>query len=557
MLAWLNIQNFAIVSQLELDCPDKMSAFTGETGAGKSIMIDALFILLGNRADSSIIRPNTDKCEIAASFYFDQNSTISDWLKTEEYDFELQEVIVRRMMNKEGRSKYTINGKLASAQQVKTLGEMLIHIHGQHEQQNLLSPHTHREHLDKFSHAEDLRQHLKHCYQDYQKAHTALHALEKRQQAPEQIQLWAYQLSELETLSPKEAELEALYQEQHLLNHAKHYLDTANMAAGLLSDAEEINIRRHLHQVSQLIHQLPKDHKKIDNTLQMIDAAMIQVEEACGELKQFLQELEINPERLDWIENRMSAWHLLARKLQVEPSELHLQQALIQAKLDTMQNQNIDRQRAQDDLEAAEKNYNKAAEALREHRIQHAKPLAMAIEEIIHELGMPHAKLSIDIQPLNDMHPHGMDKVEYLIASNPGSLPGPLNKIASGGELSRISLSIHLITAKRGTTPTLLFDEVDVGIGGATARKVGQRLRELGERLQIFCVTHQPQVASIAHQHFLVQKYSEHNQTFSSIEKLDNEGRIQEIARMLGGLTITEQTRNNARELLTIEEQII
>ena len=554
MLSTLHIHNFAIVSKLLLECPSKMSAFTGETGAGKSIMIDALALLLGNRTDASIVRPGHDKCELSAQFFYDLNSDIHHFLEEHELVSEPGEIIIRRVVNKEGRSKFFINDSVSSAHQVKLLGQMLVHIHGQHEQQNLLSHQTHREHLDEFAKQQELKTSIKLAYQTYHALLEELEILNQQQLSPEQLQLWEYQLQELEELAPQEQELDALYKEHHELHHAHQYLQHIADIEHILDNDDNIAISRQLHQIQQILSHLPEEHPNIKNIINLIESAVIQIDESQDELKQFANQVHINPERLSIVEERMRKWHQLSRKFQIDVHELPKQQQILAAQINKIKNSDADKIKLQNALDKQHEVYLKLAHKLREKRIQHASELAASIEEIIHELGMPHAKLTIDIQALNEMHPHGMDKIEYLIATNPGSEKGPLAKIASGGELSRISLSIHLITAQRGTTPTLLFDEVDVGIGGATAMKVGQRLRELGEKLQIFCVTHQPQVASCAHQHFQVSKCSEKGQTFSSIIELNKDERINEIARMLGGFSITEQTKNNAKELLELAQ---
>jgi DNA repair protein RecN (Recombination protein N) len=552
MLSTLNIQNFAIVSKLILECPNKMSAFTGETGAGKSIMIDALGLLLGGRADGSILRPGQDKCDISAQFFFDPNSKVHDYLTEHELGAESGEVIIRRVVNKEGRSKFFINDRVSSAQQVKQLGQLLVHIHGQHEQQNLLSHQTHREHLDDFAQLSTLKQQVKKSYLCYQELLQQLQELQKLQLAPEQLQLWEYQYQELHDLAPQPGELDELYQEHHLLHHAHQYQQYAGEIHELLSENDELNVNRQLHHVLHLLSQLPKENGNIQTAKNLLDSAIIQLDEVESELKLFSQQIQINPQRLHDIDERMRAWHQLARKFQIDVHELPKHADILATQIEHFKNADGQKSILQQQIIEQKHHYQQLALELRNQRQQHAKELARAIEVVIRELGMPHAKLFISIEPLTDMHPHGMDKVEYLIATNPGLEMAPLAKIASGGELSRISLSIHIITAQRGSTPTLLFDEVDVGIGGATAAKVGQRLRELGEKLQIFCVTHQAQVAASAHQHFQVSKFTTNGETFSAILELDTQGRIDETARMLGGLTITEQARNSAKELIEL-----
>lgn len=554
MLTTLQISNFAIVSHLNLDCPAKMSAFTGETGAGKSIMIDALALLLGARADASVVRNGAEKCELSALFLYDQMSKLHDYLLEQELAEEGFQIIVRRVINRDGRSKFYINGHVSTAQQVKTLGQMLVHIHGQHEQQNLLMHQHHREHLDDFSQANELKQVVKLSFQAYQDSKNALENLKNAYFSKEQAQLWQYQLQELQELNPQVNERQALDAEHHMLHHAKEYLQQLNYLIEGLEDADNSAVLSNLYQLISALSNLPKEEHLIQETMNLLDSACIQIQEASNNLRLFMRQIQLDPERLIEVEERMSKWHQMARKLQVDLDELPEQLAILSEKIAAIEGHDRRLNQLTQEVEIRHTAYLQAAKALRAHRQQYAPELAHAIEQIIHELGMPHAKLSIDIQALEEMHPHGMDKVEYLIATNPGQPKAALAKIASGGELSRISLSIHLITAQRGATPTLLFDEVDVGIGGATAMKVGKRLRELGERLQIFCVTHQPQVASCAHAQFKVSKTTEDEQTYSEIILLDQEERISEIARMLGGLSITDQTRNNAKELLALTE---
>jgi len=553
MLSTLSIQNFAIVEQLILDCPSHMSAFTGETGAGKSIMIDALAILFGAKVDPLVVRPGAEKCEIAAQFFYDSDGPIAEFLQEHAFQLDHSEIIVRRIIHKEGRSKFFLNDKLCSAQHIKILGELLIHIHGQHEQQNLLQHATHREHLDHFAQLGELKRSVKQAYLEHLALVKQLEVQEQLHYSLEQLQLWEYQYQEILDLAPLPGELEAIYHEHHQLQHAQDYLQHIARIAELIHGEQEPGVSAKLHQVGQVLHQLPVQEPRIKNAGQLLESALIQVDELAAEIKQYAEVLQIDPLRLETLEQRMQAWHRLARKFQIDVHQLPAYADVLLEQIGKCRNADEKKQELGRLVQKAYQDYLSLANKLHQARVQAAPELAFAIETIIHELGMPHAALKIDIQALSEMQAHGMDRVEYLIATNPGANLGPLAKVASGGELSRISLSIHLITAQRGATPTLLFDEVDVGIGGATAMKVGRRLRELGERLQIFCVTHQAQVASCAHQHFLVEKSTDGHQTFSNIQILDASGRVAEIARMLGGLEITEQTKKSAQELLGLD----
>lgn len=345
--------------------------------------------------------------------------------------------------------------------------------------------------------------------------------------------------------------MQALHEEHQLLHHARDYLQHTQQICHLLNAEDAPNICQGLSQILQCLHALPQEQPQIKNAYELINSALIQCEESLDEIHQFAEQVQLDPERLREVETRISILHQAARKYHIEASQLPMHADHLKQELDTIQNTEKQLQRLQQQYRQQVRTFEIAALKLRESRQTHAEKLAKEITQIICQLGMPKGFVEIEITPLDKMQPHGMDKVEYKVCTNPGMQPDSLTKVASGGELSRISLAIQMITAQRGSTPTLLFDEVDVGIGGATAALVGQLLRKLGERLQVFCVTHQPQVASCAHHHFVVEKYSDNKQTFSRIIQLTQTEKVDEIARMLGGLTITEQTRSHAKELLS------
>ncbi|MCR9191328.1 MAG: DNA repair protein RecN [Gammaproteobacteria bacterium] len=549
MLTSLRIKNFAIVAELELDFQSGMTAFTGETGAGKSIMIDALLLALGERADSStVIRPGTQACDIQACFSSLPNSEPTRWLDEHEINTDEGEILLRRVINDEGRSKAYINGVVFPLQKVKELSQLLVHIHGQHQHQTLLAHPTHREQLDQFAQHADLRQEVSDLYRQCQKLAAERDAL--LQLHPQESDALAADLQELQTLNPTAEEVETLHQEHQLLHHAKDYLEQTQYLSELLQADETPSVRQQIVTALHTLTHLPQDHPRILAAQTLLEQALIHCDEALDELTTFSENIQIDPERLMTVETRMAALHQLARKHQVEVKQLHTH---VQTLEDTLQNQqNLTQRQAQieEDYLKTCTAYDNAAIALRASRVSHANALAAAITANIQQLGMPHGYITIDIQPLEKRQAHGLDKIEYNVSSNPGMRADTLNKIASGGELSRISLAIQMITAQQGATPTLLFDEVDVGIGGTTAAIVGRHLRTLGQRLQLFCVTHQPQVAASAHHHFVVKKNIEDGQTFSQITPIYAEHKVEELARMLGGLTITSQTRSHAEELL-------
>ncbi len=550
MLTTLCIEHFAIVKHLELDFTQGMTAFTGETGAGKSIMIDALMLALGGRADSSVIRPGEQQCDITAGFTFDSQSEPALWLTEHDIPCEDNELYLRRVIHIEGRSKSYINGQPFPLQKVKELSEKLVHIHGQHQHQTLMQHQTHRQQLDVYANHHHL---LNEVAQFYKQLHTIkqeIETLQSQEQHTDRIKLLEFQIEELNSLNLQEGELDALHQEHQLLHHAKEYIEHSQQIHCLLNGEDEPTICSALNQAMQLIALLPTEHPTIKNTLELMNGALIQCEEATNEIQQFAEHVSLDPERLAIAEERMSAIHHVARKYHVDGNQLleHIQK--LRDELEQLHNKQNKLSILNEQFNVLFSSYQEAATMLRDSRQKQAVKLAQEITLNIQQLGMPKGWVEIEITPLDRTHSHGQDKIEYKVCTNPGMTPDSLSKIASGGELSRISLAIQLITAQRGATPTLLFDEVDVGIGGATAALVGQMLRKLGECLQVFCVTHQPQVAASAHNHFMVKKESDAQQTFTQILSLKSADKIDEIARMIGGLTITEQTRSHAKELL-------
>ncbi|KTD18080.1 DNA repair protein RecN [Legionella jordanis] len=550
MLTTLRIEHFAIVKELELDFSSGMTAFTGETGAGKSIMIDALLLALGGRADVSVIRPGEEKCDISASFQIEKDSEPFRWLQANDLDCEEETVILRRVLYVEGRSKSYINGHPFPLQKVKELSEMLVHIHGQHEHQTLMQHSTHREQLDRYAGHFDLLAQVQGLHKSCQKIKQELDFLTSQGEANHKIELLQFQIEELQAANIQANEMQLLHEEHQLLHHAQDYLQAAQQIHQLLNDDDAFNIGQALNQILQILQTLPQEQSHVKNSQELINNAIIQCEEVLDEIKQFSEQIQLDPERLQEVEERMSVLHQLGRKYHVDANFLPQHVVVLKDELQQINNAEHKIAQLQRDYQAQLKQFEASAHKLRESRQLHAKKLSADITSIIQQLGMPKGQVSIDITPLDKMQAHGLDRVEYKVCTNPGQSPDSLAKIASGGELSRISLAIQMITAQRGSTPTLLFDEVDVGIGGPTAALVGQLLRKLGERLQVFCVTHQPQVASCAHHHFVVEKHSDNQHTYSRIIALDEHEKVNEIARMLGGLTITEQTRSHARELL-------
>ncbi|WP_028389470.1 DNA repair protein RecN [Legionella fairfieldensis] len=550
MLTTLRIENFAIVKHLDLDFTQGMTAFTGETGAGKSIMIDALMLALGGRADASVIRSGEERCDISACFQIDELSEPAQWLLEHDIHCMDGEILLRRVLYVEGRSKSYINGQPFPLQKVKELSEMLVHIHGQHQHQTLMLHPAHRQQLDQYANHSELLTEVTALYKQCQKIKQELDNLLNQHKQTDKIELLRFQIDELTALDLQDNEMQTLHEEHQLLHHAHDYLQHAQRIQYLLND-DEPAICQGLNQVLHSLQALPQENPAVKTASELINGALIQCEEASDEMRRFSEQVYLDPQRLQEVEQRISVLHHAARKYHVDASQLPNYVDHLQSELEALENSESRQACLQQQYNQQKQAFEAAALKLRQSRQFHARKLAEEISQIIRQLGMPSGYVEIEMTPLEKMQPHGLDKVEYKVCTNPGTTPDALTKIASGGELSRISLAIQMITAQRGATPTLLFDEVDVGIGGATAALVGQLLRKLGERLQVFCVTHQPQVASCAHHHFVVEKYSDGEQTYSRILSLTSEEKIDELARMLGGLTVTEQTRSHARELLT------
>jgi DNA repair protein RecN (Recombination protein N) len=552
MLTSLRIENYAIVTALELDFASGMTAFTGETGAGKSIMIDALMLAMGERADATVIRPGALKCDITASFHIDEGSLPFRWLQEHDVEAPLGDIFLRRIIQEPNRSKSYINGQPFPLHKIKELSEMLVDIHGQHQHQTLLHHQTHRNQLDQYAGHQSLLEEVSCLYHECQKTKEALKIASARTINTTDCDLLDAQIEEILSLGIQEGEIQALNNEHSLLHHAQEYMLEANVITELLNADDGPSIRHGLSMILQRLTAIKTDHPEIKSVQEFVNNALILCDEALEEMTKFVQRIELNPERLLEVEERMSLIHHFARKYHVEAGQLSVHVGVLAETRNKIAQISVEVDRLSKQYEQQVAHYEEKALLLRASRQRAAKLLTDEISYYIRQLGMPKGYITLDITPLDSMHGHGKDRVEYRVCTNPGMAPDLLAKVASGGELSRIGLAIHVITAIRGSTPTLLFDEVDVGIGGSTAALVGKMLRQLGERLQVFCVTHQPQVASMAHHHFRVEKITSADETMSVVTALGSTDKIDEIARMLGGLTITEQTRSHAKELLEL-----
>ncbi|WOG28953.1 DNA repair protein RecN [Endozoicomonas sp. 8E] len=554
MLTQLSISNFAIVDQLDLDIHCGMTVITGETGAGKSIMLDALGLATGDRTDSHCVRQGTDKAEIHASFDISQCIAAKAWLQEKDLASD-DECILRRVITKEGRSRAYINGTLSPLADLRAIGERLIDIHGQHESQSLLKKSNHRLLLDDYAGTQKLASEVARTAHQFNQTHNELNTLtHNRSEQHERVQLLSYQLQELEQLSLQEGELEQLEQELKQLSHAEGTLSVCHEINAICSDNEAGNILQKLSICLQRLSDLQIDHPAINNTLEMMSSAQIQVEEAVGEINHFIDHFDADPARMQDVDERLSAIYDLARKHRVQPEALLEKQNTLGSELESIQFSDERVEALQQKLIELKSEFQNQCEKLSRKRQSAARQLEKKITKRMALLGLPHGEFIIALTPTegSTLSANGAEEVEFLVTTNPGQPPRALAKVASGGELSRISLAIQVITAQTSHIPSMIFDEVDVGIGGGTAEIVGAMLRELGERSQVLCVTHQPQVASQGHQHLHVSKKVCNAKTSTEIVGLKGDRRVKEVARMLGGVEMTESTLNHAKEMLSL-----
>lgn len=552
MLSHINISNFAIVESLDLDIPNKLCVITGETGAGKSIMIDALGLALGNRADSGSVRHGADKADILASFDIETNQAAQDWLNKHDLD-EDGECILRRVINKDGRSRSYINGRPTPMSSLKALGEMLISIHGQHEHQALLKKDTHRHLLDQFSGLNTQVKHVADTYNQWQQQQKAYEKIKNNaKELNDRVDLLRFQLGELEALDLQLNEFTQLEKEHKRLSNSEGLINQGHQALQALSLGEN-TATDSVASILQLVTEMQQQDESLSETTELITSAEIQLQEAASNLQQYVESLDIDPERYQWIDQRIASAHQLARKHHIPPNQLpELQQALAE-ELTSIEggDEKIEQLLAQ--ATASQAAFLEKAQNLSKKRQQQGKKLSKIITKQIQTLGMPGAVVTVTIEPLSieQANANGIDSVEFHVQTNPGQPSKPLYKVASGGELSRISLSIQVACAAKSNVATLIFDEVDVGIGGAVAQVVGELLRQLGNENQVICVTHLPQVAAQGHHHLHVNKQTSKDSTHTGINTLSQDEKTTEIARMLGGLSITEQTLAHARELIS------
>ncbi|MDO8050748.1 DNA repair protein RecN [Janthinobacterium sp. SUN211] len=555
MLHTLSIRDFVIVDTIELEFSAGFSVLTGETGAGKSILIDALTLALGGRGDASVVREGAAKADITADFSVSE--VAQAWLVANEFANDEGGALLRRVIDNAGRSKAYINGIPATAAQLRELGDMLVDIHGQHAHQSLLKSEAQRALLDGQATAREAG-----AEQDARQV-AALHkrwrALVRQREEFEtnaanvlyERERLEWQVGELEKLAAKPGEWTEITNEHSRLSHAASLLEGAQEALSIISEQEDHPIVSQLSALNQKLGKLVSVDAELQPIVDLIESSRIQLQESVYALNNYLDRVELDPERLHQLDARMEAMHSTARKFRVTPEELPEEHVKLSEKLqhlaDASDIEGLLRQEAKIEAE-----YRGVAERLSNTRRAAALELGHAVTRAMQELSMTGGSFEIALHPCEPAA-HGLEQVEFLVAGHAGTAPRSLAKVASGGELARIALAISVITSHATTTPTLIFDEVDSGIGGAVAEVVGRLLKRLGQGRQVLCVTHLPQVASQANQHFQVAKSTlDNGKTASRIDMLDAKARVEEVARMLGGLEITATTRKHARELLAI-----
>ena len=554
MLSHIYLKDFAIIEKLDLELKSGMTALTGETGAGKSILIDAIGLVLGDRADSGVVRHGAEKTEITLSVDIDDIPGAKQWLIEQELSLDSDmddECILRRVITASGKSRAWINGSPCNLKMMRELGEQLVDIHGQHEHQSLMKKTMQRSMLDDFAGNQSLINKVTEAYDSWKIISSKL-ALLNSQNSDHQakLDLLRFQTQELDELQLSENESQNLDEEHARLSNAGQLIETSSHSVVQLYDADEQSVYSTISDVVQHIEAAKQLDSVLQEPLEMLQNAQIQIQEAADLLRRYQESVELDPERLDWVNQRLSSYHELARKHQTTPKQLFEKWQSLHDQLTALSGDDYDLDALQAKLDVSEVEYLKAAELLSKARQKSAKLLSTGVSKEMQQLGMEGGQFVIQINNSESYSNHGIDDIEFIVSANPGQPLKALNKVASGGELSRISLAIQMIAAQKITLPALIFDEVDSGIGGGIAEVVGKQLRKLGSSRQVLCVTHLPQVASCAHNHHKVTKIKSDKSTSTGMIVLDNEQRVEEIARMMGGIDITQTTLDLAEEML-------
>lgn len=549
MINSIHIKDFAIIEQLDLDLKSGMTVVTGETGAGKSIVVDALGFALGARADSGVVRHGAKRAEISAVFDVAKLPLVIQWLEEQMLDDD-NDCILRRVINHDGRSKAFINGQPVNLSQLSELGAMLVDIHGQHEHQSLFNTKTHLQLLDRYCGLTEKALELSGIAQTIHKTQAQLDSFQTAlKDKNDRKDLLAFQLEELGQAPLSQAA--SITQEHKRVANASQLMEKGQHALNALSD-DEHSLSSQLNRITQQISELYAVDDNLKNTHDLLQSALVEVDEAGTDLRNYLERIEMDPMQFEQLEQQLSILHDLSRKHQCSIEELPETLHTLEHELETMAGDEETFEQLEKDLAQHKNNYKKIAQQISKKRTSASKTLNTEIATLMQQLGLGNGVFETLLKPHNidDYKTMGLETAEFMVSTNSGQKPLPLRKVASGGELSRISLALQVINAQTTQLPTLIFDEVDVGIGGGTAEIVGKLLRSLGKKAQILCVTHQAQVAAQGNQHLLVAKSQTKNKTSNQMIEISKQERIEEIARMIGGVEITETIRNHAKELL-------
>lgn len=548
MLQRLTIRDFVLVDRLELEFHSGFGTLTGETGAGKSILVDALAFVLGERADAGLIRSGCERAEVAAEFSVDDAPSVTRWLQ--EHDLESEEgLLLRRVLDANGRSRGYLNGSPATVQQLREVAELLVDIHGQHAHQSLLRPEAQRMLLDSHARLIDLATQVAEAWRVWREAKSMLESasagVEALAQEREQLE---WQVRELGALGFSVAEWDGLNIEHKRLAHAASLVEGARFSLATLGE-EDASCESQLDAALTRLDTLAGFDPALEEITALLQSAQAELAEALSALHRYADRLELDPDRLGEVERRIEAVLACARKFRSTPEEIPSLLARWQERLSVL-GEAADMDAMHERVKAARGHYETLARKLSVARAKAAKALGAEVSRVMQQLALGGGKFEIALVSVEDGGAFGLEQVEFRISGLAGDESRPLAKVASGGELSRISLAIQVVTSQAASVPTLVFDEVDVGIGGGVAEVVGRLLRELGGERQVLCVTHLPQVAARANWQWQVSKTTLSGQVRSRVVELDTDGRVEEVARMLGGVEITAITRQHAREML-------
>jgi len=551
MLETLFVKDFAIVEHAEIGFGKGLTVVTGETGAGKSLMVDALLLLGGDRADAGVVRHGCERAELTATFSLENVPAALAWLRDEAYD-DGANCQIRRIVRSEGGSRAWINGRPATLTQLQALTEQLIEIHGQHEHQALLQRDRQLGLLDDFGgHAQTCAR-VRQLANHYHQIDARMRTLSAGEDHAERMALLEHQLNELDQVALTPEQLESLEETHKRLANADHLLNGANTLAELFDGDTDFSISRRIAAAGNELSRLVDLDPKLQSVAELLESANIQFDEVGEQINRYRDELELDPDQLEQIENQLATLHDLGRKHRVRVADLKDHADALRSELDQLRGAGESLQALNSERERVQHDYARAAETLSKARTTAAQKLGADVTALMSELGMAGGRFEVTLEPTGKTKPdaQGLERAELQVSANPGQPPKPLRRVASGGELSRISLAIEVAALARDHATTMVFDEVDAGIGGAVAEIVGQKLRRLGDNCQVLCVTHLPQVAAQGHNHLRVTKSTDGKRTAIQIDTLGAKARRDEIARMLGGLDITSTTVAHARQML-------